>query len=249
VRNGERSAAGRSRLDVGRLLMVPASCGILFFDFAALIRESNAGLDGALRLIGSILVITFYAVVIWCYLRRGPARATSGSVSAHVVALAATWLPFALPLLRGTPPGRVGQTASDVLLVVGLAWSIWSLRALGRNVSILAQARDLASAGPYRWVRHPLYTGELLSSLGIVVAMNGLGAVACWFVLCGLQVYRAMREEQLLIETLPGYRAYRGRTAALVPGLQRRRTAPVRPPEPSPPELGLSEPARLNQPG
>ena len=209
--------------------MVPAVCGILFTDVASVLHQGVTGADGALRLAGSVLVIIFYGVVIWCYLRRGPAVATSGSVTAHVAALVATWLPFLLPFVRGAPPGRAGQVVSDVLLVAGLAWSVWSLRALGRNVSVLAQARDVASTGPYRWVRHPLYTGELVSSLGVVIAMNSLAAAVCWVALCALQVYRAMREEQVLAETLPAYRAYRGRTAALVPGISRRRSAQTGP--------------------
>ena len=52
---------------------------------------------------------------------------------------------------------------ADVLLLAGTAWSVWSLRFLGRNVSVLAQARDVVDRGPYRWVRHPLYAGEIVS--------------------------------------------------------------------------------------
>lgn len=203
--------------------MVPAAAVILAADITGLLRQGGGGPEGALRLVGSVLVITFYGVIIWCYLRRGPALATSGSVSAHAAALAATWLPFALLLLRGAQPGRAGQVTSDVLLVAGLVWSLWSLRVLGRNLSVLAQARAVSSAGPYRWVRHPLYTGELVSSLGVVIAMNSAAAAACWVALCLLQVYRAIREEQLLVETLPAYREYRDRTAALLPGLSLRR--------------------------
>ena len=42
---------------------------------------------------------------------------------------------------------------------------------------------------------------------------------ALWLVLCGLQAYRALREEQVLLAALPGYRDYRSRTAALLPGV------------------------------
>ncbi len=167
-----------------------------------------------------MLVIVFYAVLLWCYLRRGPAVATSPSVTAHAAAIAATWLPFALPFLRGQPPGSGRQALSDVLLVCGMAWSVWSLRTLGRNVSVIAQARDVVTAGPYRWVRHPLYTGEIVSALGLAIAMNSIAAFACWLALCGLQVYRAMREEQVLLQALPAYAAYRRGTAALLPGVR-----------------------------
>jgi protein-S-isoprenylcysteine O-methyltransferase Ste14 len=199
--------------------MVPAASVILLSNLSGLAHGAAAGAAGVLRLIGMVLTCAFYALVIFCYLRRGPAAATSGSVTAHAAALAATWLPFALPFVRGAPPGAVRQGVSDVLLVLGTTWAVWSLHFLGRNVSVLAQVRGLADRGPYRWVRHPLYLGELVSSLGIAVAANSLAAVAIWLVLCGLQAYRALREEQVLLQALPGYRSYRSRTAALVPGL------------------------------
>jgi protein-S-isoprenylcysteine O-methyltransferase Ste14 len=37
--------------------------------------------------------------------------------------------------------------------------------------------------------------------------------------MCALQVYRALREEQVLLLALPAYRSYRSRTAALLPGV------------------------------
>ena len=83
--------------------------------------------------------------------------------------------PFAFPLLHGAPPGTGRQFVSDLLLVAGMAWSVWSLRFLGRNVSVLAQARDVVDRGPYRWVRHPLYTGEIVSSLGVAIARTAGG--------------------------------------------------------------------------
>jgi protein-S-isoprenylcysteine O-methyltransferase Ste14 len=199
--------------------MVPAAAVILLADVSHLGHSGASGAAGVLRLIGEVLIVTFYALMIWCYLRRGPAAATSGSVTAHAAAVAATWLPFALPLLHGTPPGPARQAVSDLLLISGMAWAVWSLRFLGRNISVLAQARDVADRGPYRWVRHPLYAGEIVSSLGVAIAVNSLTAVAVWLVLCGLQAYRALREEQVLLQALPGYRDYRSRTAALLPGV------------------------------
>jgi protein-S-isoprenylcysteine O-methyltransferase Ste14 len=210
--------SGRRRLDVGRLIMVPAFAGILVADSFALDNGTH-GAAGVLQTLGAVLVVAFYALVIWCYLRRGPAVATSGSVTAHAAAIAATWLPFALPLLHGTPPGQARQAVADVLLICGMAWAVWSLRFLGRNVSVLAQARGVVERGPYRWVRHPLYAGEIVSSLGLAIALNSYTALGLWLALCGLQIYRALREEQILLRALPAYRSYRSRTAALLPGV------------------------------
>lgn len=211
--------SSRTRVDVGKVIMITTAAVIMYFDVSDLDRRGLAGSGGPLRALGAVLVLAFYGLVIWCYLRRGPAVATSGSVTAHAAALTATWLLFAFPLLHGASPGPGRQALSDVLVAVGTAWAVWSLRFLGRNVSVLAQARSVADDGPYRWVRHPLYAGELVSSLGVALAANSYAAGALWLVLCGLQVYRALREEQLLLRTLPAYRGYRSRTAALLPGV------------------------------
>ncbi len=210
---------GRLRLDVGRLIMVPALAGVLVLDGFSLDHGAYSGPAGVLRSIGSVLVLAFYVLVIWCYLRRGPAVATSASVTAHGAAITATCLPFALPVLHGAPSGQGRQALADILLICGMAWAVWSLRFLDRNVSVLAQARDVVARGPYRWVRHPLYAGELVSSLGIAIGLNSYPALGLWLALCGLQVYRAVREEQVLLEALPAYRSYRSRTAALLPGV------------------------------
>jgi protein-S-isoprenylcysteine O-methyltransferase Ste14 len=128
-------------------------------------------------------------------------------------------VPFAFPLLRTAQPGGIQQWAGDVLVAAGTAWAVWSLRSLGRSVAVLAQARVLVDRGPYRWVRHPLYTGEIVSSLGLALLAGRLAALAVWLGFCLLQAYRALREEQLLMAAMPAYRGYRARTAALLPGL------------------------------
>ena len=209
----------RVRVDLGKVIMV-TTCGvILFFDMSGLLHRGASGTAGALRTVGTVLVLAFYALAIWCFLRRGPAVATSGSVTAHAAALVASWLPFAVPLVSGAPPAEGRQALADALVVLGTAWALWSLRFLDRNVSVLAQARDVVDRGPYRWVRHPLYLGEIVSSLGVAITANSYPAFGLWLALCGLQAYRALREEQVLLQALPAYRKYRSSTAALLPGL------------------------------
>ncbi len=165
-------------LDSGRLFMVPLAAGFLLFDGAALV---HGGGGGAMQGLTTALVCAFYALIIWCYLRRGPALATGRSVTAHAAAVIAMMTPFAFPLLRTTPPGAAAQWAGNVLLAAGTGWAVWSLRSLGRNVSVIAQARKLVVGGPYRWVRHPLYTGEIVSSLGLALTAGrsrGAGRLA-----------------------------------------------------------------------
>jgi protein-S-isoprenylcysteine O-methyltransferase Ste14 len=196
--------------------MIPAAAIVLLLDLLAL---ASQGGGSPLRWAGTLLAVAFYSLVIWCYLRRGPARATTSSVRARAAAVVATWAPFVIPWLHGASPGPMWQGVSDVLLLAGTAWAVWSLRSLGRNLSVIAQVRDVADGGPYRWIRHPLYAGEIVSTLGLAIAAHSLAAIAVWLGICALQAYRAVREEQLLLAVLPGYGAYRIRTAALLPGI------------------------------
>jgi len=214
---------GGARIDVGRLVMVPVALLMMIFDgraqVAAAVTAAATGPAGPLSALSALLVCAFYALIIWCYLRRGPAVATSRSISASVIAVLATFTPFAFPLLAGAAPGTARQLTADVLLVAGTAWSVWSLRYLGKNLSVIAQARGVADRGPYRLVRHPLYAGEIVSALGLALAAGTVAAAGLWVALIGMQAYRALREEQVLLDALPGYREYRARTAVLVPGL------------------------------
>jgi len=209
----------RRRADLGKLVMVPGTAVMLAFDLISLAHRGSGGAAGALRLFGVVAVCAFYALIIWCYLRRRPAVATSRSVTAHLAAVAATLTPFAFPLLAAGSSGTGRQLAADALLLAGTTWSAWSMRFLGRNLSVLAQARDVVDRGPYRWVRHPLYAGEIVSCLGLAIAAGSVAAAALWLTLCALQAYRALREEQVLLRALPGYGGYRAHTAALLPGI------------------------------
>lgn len=206
-------------IDTGRLVMVPLAALLLLYDADVLIHRARHSGANVLQWGWAGLFCAFYGLMIWCYLRRGPAIATGRSVSGHVAAAIATLGPLAIPFLRGAAPGKTQAFIADALLVLGGAWSVWALRSLGRNLSIIAQAREVADRGPYRWVRHPLYTGEIVSCLGVALTAGTVAAIAAWLVFCGLQAYRAMREEQVMLAALPGYRPYRTRTAALLPGL------------------------------
>jgi protein-S-isoprenylcysteine O-methyltransferase Ste14 len=213
------TVSARARPDFGRLVMVPIAAVMLVFDVIALTHRDNGGAAAALRWPGTALVCAFYTLIIWCYLRRGRAVATSGSVTGYAAAVVATLIPFTLPLLHGARPGASHEYAGYALVVAGTTWAVWSVRFLGRSISVIAQAREVVDRGPYRLVRHPLYVGELVSSLGVAIVVGTVWAFGAWVALCGLQVYRALREEQVLLRALPGYRSYRARTAALLPGI------------------------------
>jgi len=107
-----------------------------------------------------------------------------------------------------------------VLFVAGLAFAVWARRHLGRNWGTpMSQKNDpeLVTSGPYRLVRHPIYTGILLAGIGTAVALSWVWLIAV--ALAGLYFgYSAIVEERNLPEQFPdSYPAYQHSTRMLLP--------------------------------
>jgi protein-S-isoprenylcysteine O-methyltransferase Ste14 len=109
------------------------------------------------------------------------------------------------------------------LVAAGLVFTVWARRALGANWSArvtIKESHEIVRAGPYRWIRHPIYTGILLAFLGCAIARpewRGVVAVA----LVVVSYWRKLRlEERWLSETFGArYAEYRRTTWALIPFL------------------------------
>lgn len=112
-----------------------------------------------------------------------------------------------------------------VLMWLGLTVRAWSVAALGgdfRTTVEVEPGQTVVSAGPYRWVRHPSYTGLLLIATGLGVARSAWASLAaCVLLLIPALVRRIHVEEAELDHVLgDGYRRYRSKTAArLIPHL------------------------------
>jgi protein-S-isoprenylcysteine O-methyltransferase Ste14 len=119
---------------------------------------------------------------------------------------------------RNTDPWRAGLGL--VLFGAGLAFAIWARVHIGRNWGIPMTQKEepeLVTSGPYRLVRHPIYSGILLAGVGTAVALNWLWLIAV--VLAAIYfVYSATEEERYLTERCPEtYPAYKRSTKMLVP--------------------------------
>lgn len=115
------------------------------------------------------------------------------------------------PVVRGV---------GTALFVSGLAIAVWARIYLGRNWGMPMTEKEepeLVTSGPYRLVRHPIYSGLLLAILGTALATNLYWLIALG-VLAGYFIYSARVEEKLLTSSFPdAYPRYRARTKMLVP--------------------------------
>lgn len=108
-----------------------------------------------------------------------------------------------------------------LITVAGLLFAIWARVHLGRNWSqavMIKQDHELITSGPYRLVRHPIYTGVLTGFLGTAIATSQLrGPIAFLFVLIALGMKLRMEEKWMQSHFGATYTDYARRVPALVP--------------------------------
>ncbi|MBI3099388.1 MAG: isoprenylcysteine carboxylmethyltransferase family protein [Planctomycetes bacterium] len=181
------------------------------------------------------LFITFLVVVAT---RRMPVVRATGWINLALPCFSA-WLPF-IPaggldlLLRSVlPPERCpaafcpesrlvldqpwGGAAVQILLCAGTAGLWISLLSLRRSFSVSVEVRSLVQGGIYRWLRHPMYLFEIVSTAGFTLLRLSPVSVAALVLFTAAMIVRANAEERLLLAHVPEYAAYRSRTWALLP--------------------------------
>lgn len=142
----------------------------------------------------------------------------------QLLSIALIILAFALifrPAQEAPITPAVAGVMGLILLASGVGVSIWSRFALGRNwsgsIAVKYDGHELVTSGPYRFVRHPIYTSLFFGFIGMAVIVGGL--LAWLSVLCGLIAFliRIPVEGGSMPRLFPEqYAAYRKRTRALI---------------------------------
>jgi protein-S-isoprenylcysteine O-methyltransferase Ste14 len=157
--------------------------------------------------------------------RLGWDRGTRGIVSLSLGgSIFIGWLMRGWVPALDTPAADAFAAAGIVMIWVGLAVRVWAVLTLGGSFSTFLQVdvdQAVVTRGPYRWVRHPSYTGLLLVALGFGVgAGNWLSLVICAVVPpLGLLPRIALEESQMTRVLGERYRSYQRATHRVVPGL------------------------------
>jgi protein-S-isoprenylcysteine O-methyltransferase Ste14 len=165
---------------------------------------------------GLLLLVSESLVVVMTILRR-----RTRLVDRSIGGLLTTALSVAGPYLLRAADGSsiVPDTATAMVSVVGLGLVIIGKLALGRSFGIAPANRGIVMRGPYVLVRHPIYTGYLLTHLAFLAAHPRPWNAAVIVVADAALVMRALIEERVLSADAD-YRSYCRRVGwHLVPGV------------------------------
>lgn len=171
--------------------------------------------------------LAFYAawglLAIW--FRRGSGRRYPGVAIGVLVVVVALILGYRVFKRMPVPPSGAGTAAwlaaGATLCVLGVAYAIWARFALGRNWGMpmaVHEDPELVTSGPYRYVRHPIYTGLTAMLAGATLVLPPVAPAAVLVtVYC---VVSAIREERDMQRRFPeAYPAYRRRSKMFLPFL------------------------------
>ena len=128
------------------------------------------------------------------------------------------FLPDIFPITANTTGVRF---AGVIIYTLGLATALAARFQLGDNWANIETGQvltkqEVVANGIYRFIRHPIYVGDLLLLLGLELALNSwlvLGVL----ILAPVVMRQAISEEEMLAEELTGYGAYRDRSKRFIP--------------------------------
>jgi len=130
---------------------------------------------------------------------------------------------FSIGLLaRQIVPANIWSGLTGVAInIAGVAFAIWARKTLGNNWSgdvTLKKEHELVQSGPYKIVRHPIYTGFEIGLLGAAITVGQMkGLVGLSLAFC-CHYYKTTMEEEIMYQQFPQqYPEYAKRVKRLIP--------------------------------
>jgi protein-S-isoprenylcysteine O-methyltransferase Ste14 len=151
-------------------------------------------------------LLLIYLVVV----RDRPVKRAAGFLP-RFFGVAGTFLGVGIISLKPVPLSLPWQSFAAFLVFAGSLGSAIVLARLGKAFSIMPEARQLVTGGPYAWARHPLYVVEFITILGTAIQFAQPWAALLAIGVVIFQVLRTVFEERILAETYPDYAAYQAR--------------------------------------
>jgi protein-S-isoprenylcysteine O-methyltransferase Ste14 len=164
-----------------------------------------------------LLLLASESLVVALTVIRRPARLVDRSFNAALMTMVSLAGP---PLLRASSDtGFLSDAATAMISAVGLALVVLGKITLGRSFGVVPANRGVVVGGPYSFVRHPIYTGYLITHVAFLVANPVPWNVAVILIADTALIVRALMEEKVLSADLE-YQGYCQRVGwHLVPGV------------------------------
>ena len=184
--------------------------------FSALATHLAADFVATGHITGLLLLVSEALVVALTLVRRR-AEAIDRTWKARTLTMFSTFCP---PLLRPVAVAALGPESLTVIIsAVGLMIVVLGKISLGRSFGLTPANRGVVCSGVYRFVRHPIYLGYLVTHVGFVIAYPAGWNLAVLLAADVALMLRAICEERTLALD-PAYRAYMDRVRwRIVPGV------------------------------
>ena len=233
-------AAGKSRIQqLVRSALVGAVLGAILIkllggtDAHPARREAlRHALDGGfppamIASLGLWIVLSVYWELAARHASQPATRESGASRALHLALVGAGQLVLLLPIpglrARWVAPLPAVIAVGLAIEVAAVAFSIWARRTLGRHWSGAITTKvghELIRSGPYRWVRHPIYTGMFALSIGTALVSGEMHTLVGFALLIVAFARKIALEERLLARTFGAeWQDYRATTKAVVPGI------------------------------
>lgn len=127
---------------------------------------------------------------------------------------------FAMIFAIAIYAGIWGGVLTNMLTILAVFLGVWAVATMQYSVNVLPDVRrhqKLYTGGPYRTMRHPMYTSILLATLAWLQNRPDAIALALWLVLLVDLLLKLRYEERMLTLKFPEYKTYAARTKRLLP--------------------------------
>jgi protein-S-isoprenylcysteine O-methyltransferase Ste14 len=188
----------------------------------------------AFRICSNLWIVWAFIWMLWAF-RSKQTKQSEGLVSRFTYIIPA-WASICLISLPRTfamwgntaifPSSATLAAIGIAITCLGFAVTLWARLILGSNWSgtvTIKVDHELIRTGPYRWVRHPIYTGLIVALIGTAIVLDQWRGVPAIFLLWLAFTIKRLKEEQFMRQTFgEQYTAYSQTTGAIFPSLLRR---------------------------
>jgi protein-S-isoprenylcysteine O-methyltransferase Ste14 len=184
----------------------------------AALGRSGVSVDDVLAFANRALRLAFFTMLVVMYVIRLPTKKADRRPLVVLISFVGTFCIVATSFLPANNHGPVAIAISDFLITIGMAWSVWGLAYLRRSFSIIPEARRLVTGGPFGLSRNPLYFGEGIASIGVVLPVFSIWHALLLAIFVASQLLRIRWEQRVLEEAFGDqFRDYLRRVPMLVP--------------------------------